>query len=187
MASRGVNKVVLLGYLGQDPEIRWLPGGGCVATLSLATSDTWRDKATGEPREKTEWHRVVIFNKLAEVAGEYLHKGAQVYIEGALQTRKWQDKSGQDRYTTEIIVNTGGTMQMLGARPSGSPAQPIRGEQGKPQQAGPRGTEPGPSGTVPTPSGTSAGAPIDYADDIPFIGYGYGLSRGGCLCAGLRL
>lgn len=110
MASRGVNKVILLGHLGQDPEVRWLPKGGCVATLSLATSDTWRDKSTGEPGEKTEWHRVVIFNKLAEVAGEYLHRGAQVYIEGALQTRKWQDQSGKERYSTEVIVNTGGTM-----------------------------------------------------------------------------
>ncbi|ATF94570.1 Helix-destabilizing protein [Cedecea neteri] len=182
MTSRGVNKVLLLGYLGQDPEVRGLPGGGCVATLSLATSDTWRDKATGEQREKTEWHRVVIFNKLAEVAGEYLRKGAQVYIEGALQTRKWQDKSGQDRYTTEIIVNTGGTMQMLGGRPAGSPAQPTRGEQGKPQQAGLLGSGPVTSGTVSTPSGISAGAPMDFDDDIPFMGFGYGMAQSAVYC-----
>jgi single-strand DNA-binding protein len=184
MASRGINKVILLGHLGQDPEVRWLPKGGCVATLSLATSDTWRDKATGEPREKTEWHRVVIFNKLAEVAGEYLRKGAQVYIEGVLQTRKWQDQSGQERYSTEVIVNTGGTMQMLGTRPSGSPAQPIRGEQGKPQQADPHGSGPGTSGTVPAPSGSGAGAPVDFDDDIPFSGLGYGPSRGAVYALG---
>ncbi|SMG55329.1 single-stranded DNA-binding protein [Cedecea sp. NFIX57] len=183
MASRGVNKVVLLGYLGQDPEVRWLPGGSCVATLSLATSDTWRDKATGEPREKTEWHRVVIFNKLAEVAGEYLRKGAQVYIEGALQTRKWQDKSGQDRFTTEIIVNTGGTMQMLGGRPSSSaaPPQPANGEKGNSQQPQP-GSRQNSSGTASAPSG--AGAPMDFDDDIPFIGLGYGLSRGAVYALG---
>lgn len=119
MASRGVNKVILLGHLGQDPEVRWLPKGNCVATLSLATSRTWQDKATGEPREKTEWHRVVIFNKLAEIASQHLRKGAQVYIEGALQTRKWQDAFGQYRYATEVIINTSGTMQMLGARQQG--------------------------------------------------------------------
>lgn len=95
MASRGVNKVILIGNLGQDPEIRYMPNGGAVANLSLATSETWRDKQTNEMREKTEWHRVVIFGKLAEIAGEYLKKGSQVYIEGSLQTRKWQDQSGQ--------------------------------------------------------------------------------------------
>lgn len=114
MASRGVNKVILIGNLGQDPEIRYMPNGGAVANLSLATSETWRDKQTNEMREKTEWHRVVIFGKLAEIAGEYLKKGSQVYIEGSLQTRKWQDQSGQDRYSTEIVVNIGGSMQMLG-------------------------------------------------------------------------
>lgn len=116
MASRGVNKVILIGNLGQDPEIRYMPNGGAVANLSLATSETWRDKQTNEMREKTEWHRVVIFGKLAEIAGEYLKKGSQVYIEGSLQTRKWQDQSGQDRYSTEIVVNIGGSMQMLGAK-----------------------------------------------------------------------
>ncbi|UYV42347.1 single-stranded DNA-binding protein [Providencia rettgeri] len=114
MASKGVNKVILIGHLGQDPEIRYMPNGGAVASLTLATSESWRDKQSGEMREKTEWHRVVIFGKLAEVAGEYLKKGSQVYIEGSLQTRKWQDQSGQDRYTTEVVVNVGGSMQMLG-------------------------------------------------------------------------
>ena len=119
MASRGVNKVILVGNLGQDPEVRYMPNGGAVANITLATSESWRDKATGEQKEKTEWHRVVLFGKLAEVAGEYLRKGSQVYIEGSLQTRKWQDQSGQDRYTTEIVVNVGGTMQMLGGRQGG--------------------------------------------------------------------
>lgn len=133
MASRGVNKVILIGHLGQDPEIRYMPAGGAVANLTLATSGTWRDKQSGEMREKTEWHRVVIFGKLAEVAGEYLKKGSQVYIEGSLQTRKWQDQSGQDRYTTEVVVNIGGSMQMLGGN-SGNQAgsqQPAR----QPQQS----------------------------------------------------
>ena len=111
MASRGVNKVILVGNLGQDPEVRYMPNGGAVATLYLATSESWKDKATGEPKEKTEWHRVVLFGKRAEIAGEYLHKGAQVYIEGALQTRKWTDQAGVEKYTTEIVVNVSGTLQ----------------------------------------------------------------------------
>lgn len=116
MASRGVNKVILVGNLGQDPEVRYMPNGGAVANITLATSESWRDKATGEMKEQTEWHRVVLFGKLAEVASEYLRKGSQVYIEGQLRTRKWTDQSGQDRYTTEVVVNVGGTMQMLGGR-----------------------------------------------------------------------
>ena len=112
MASRGVNKVILVGNLGQDPEVRYMPNGGAVANITLATSESWRDKATGEMKEQTEWHRVVLFGKLAEVASEYLRKGSQVYIEGQLRTRKWTDQSGQDRYTTEVVVNVGGTMQM---------------------------------------------------------------------------
>ncbi|MEZ8292306.1 single-stranded DNA-binding protein [Vibrio splendidus] len=127
MASRGVNKVILVGNLGNDPEIRYMPNGGAVANITIATSETWRDKATGEQREKTEWHRVALFGKLAEVAGEYLRKGSQVYIEGQLQTRKWQDQSGQDRYTTEVVVQGfNGVMQMLGGRAQG---QGSRGQQ----------------------------------------------------------
>ena len=113
MASRGVNKVILVGNLGQDPEVRYMPNGGAVANITLATSESWRDKQTGEQKEKTEWHSVVLFGKLAEVAGEYLRKGSQVYIEGALQTRKWQDQSGQERYTTEVVVNVGGKAAVL--------------------------------------------------------------------------
>lgn len=163
MASRGVNKVILVGHLGQDPEVRWMPNGGAVATLSLATSDTWKDKQTGEQREHTEWHRVVLFGKLAEVAGEYLRKGSQVYIEGSLRTRKWQDQGGQDRYTTEVVVNVSGTMQMLGGRPPGQGSQPA-GAQGQPQQ--PQG---GPqySGGGKPPSQASE-PPMDFEDDIPF-------------------
>ncbi|AEO08313.1 single-stranded DNA-binding protein [Buchnera aphidicola] len=116
MASRGINKVILIGHLGQDPEVRYMPNGNAVVNMTLATSENWKDKNTGEHKEKTEWHRIVLFGKLAEIAGEYLRKGSQVYIEGALQTRKWQDQNGIERYTTEIIVNIGGTMQMLGSR-----------------------------------------------------------------------
>ena len=114
--AQGVNRVILVGHLGQDPEVRYMPNGNAVANISVATSETWKDKQTGESKDKTEWHRVVIFGRLAEIAGEYLKKGSQVYIEGQLQTRKWQDQSGIDHYTTEIVVNTGGTMQMLGSR-----------------------------------------------------------------------
>lgn len=116
MAQRGVNKVILIGTLGQDPEIRYIPNGGAVGRLSIATNESWRDKQTGQQKEQTEWHRVVLFGKLAEIASEYLRKGSQVYIEGKLKTRKWTDDAGVERYTTEIIVNQGGTMQMIGAR-----------------------------------------------------------------------
>ena len=116
MANRGINKVILVGNLGQDPEIRYMPNGNAVANISVATSETWKDKQTGESKDKTEWHKVVILGKLAEIAGEYLKKGSQVYIEGQLQTRKWQDQSGIDHYTTEIVVNIGGALQMLGSR-----------------------------------------------------------------------
>jgi single-strand DNA-binding protein len=111
--ARGVNKVILIGNLGRDPEVRYSPNGGAIANITLATSETWKDKNTGEQVEKTEWHRVVFFRRLAEIAGEYLKKGSKVYIEGKLQTRKWQDKDGNDRYTTEIVANE---MQMLDSR-----------------------------------------------------------------------
>lgn len=122
MAARGVNKVILVGNLGADPEIRFAANGQGIASINIATSDSWQDKMTGEMREKTEWHRVVIFGKLAEIAGQYLKKGSQVYIEGQLQTRKWQDQSGAERYTTEVVVNQiGGVMQMLGGRNAAQP------------------------------------------------------------------
>lgn len=147
MASRGVNKVILVGSLGQDPEVRYTNGGSAIANLSLATSEEWKDKQTGEKKQKTEWHRVVIFGKTAEIAGEYLRKGSQVYIEGALQTRKWTDKNGVDKYTTEIVVNPiGGVMQMLGGKSDGVQ------QQNKPQQAAMNNNQP----------------PMDFDDDIPF-------------------
>lgn len=117
MAQRGVNKVTILGNLGQDPEVRFMPSGDAVANLTLATSETWKDKQTGEQKEKTEWHRVVIFGKLAEIAGEFLKKGSKIYIEGKLQTRKWQNQQGVDQYTTEIVLQGyEGVMQMLDSR-----------------------------------------------------------------------
>lgn len=111
--ARGVNKCILIGNLGGDPETRYLPNGNAVANLTLATSDSWKDKSTGEKKERTEWHRVCVFGKLAEIVGKYLHKGSKVYVEGRLQTRKWQDKTGSDKYTTEVVVDIGGTMQFL--------------------------------------------------------------------------
>jgi single-strand DNA-binding protein len=115
--ARGVNKVILIGTLGTDPEVRFMPNGNAVANISLATNESWKDKNTGQMQEKTEWHRVVVFGKLAEVAGEYLRKGSQVYFEGKLQTRKWQDQAtGQDKFTTEVVIDFGGQMQMLGGR-----------------------------------------------------------------------
>ncbi|MDV7210627.1 single-stranded DNA-binding protein [Azotobacter beijerinckii] len=114
--ARGVNKVILIGNVGGDPETRYLPNGNAVTNITLATTDAWKDKQTGQQQERTEWHRVVFFGKLAEIAGEYLRKGSQCYVEGRLQTRKWQGQDGQDRYTTEIVVDMNGTLQLLGGR-----------------------------------------------------------------------
>ncbi|MBK0034060.1 single-stranded DNA-binding protein SSB1 [Erwinia sp. S43] len=178
MASRGVNKVILVGNLGQDPEVRYMPNGGAVANITLATSESWRDKQTGETKEKTEWHRVVLFGKLAEVAGEYLRKGSQVYIEGSLQTRKWTDQAGVEKYTTEVVVNVGGTMQMLGGRAQGGGAPAGGGQNnnngwGQPQQ--PQGGNQfsgGAQSRPQQPQQNSAPAnnepPMDFDDDIPF-------------------
>jgi single-strand DNA-binding protein len=180
MASRGVNKVILVGNLGQDPEVRYMPSGGAVANITLATSESWRDKTTGETKEQTEWHRVVLFGKLAEIAGEYLRKGSQVYIEGSLRTRKWTDQSGQERYTTEINVpQIGGVMQMLGGRQGGGvPAG--GGQQGGGQQGGwgqpqqPQGGNQFSGGAQSRPQQPSSAPaqsnepPMDFDDDIPF-------------------
>lgn len=137
MASRGVNKVILVGNLGQDPEVRYMPNGNAVANITVATSESWKDNQ-GQQQERTEWHRVVMFGKLAEIAGEYLRKGSQVYLEGKLQTRKWKDQSGQDRYTTEVVVDQGGSMQMLGGRNQGQgQGAPMGGQsQGGQSQGG---------------------------------------------------
>lgn len=152
--ARGINKVILVGNLGSDPEVRYSANGAAIANVSLATTDSWSDKQTGEKQERTEWHRVVFFNRLAEIAGEYLKKGSQVYIEGRLQTRKWQDKDGQDRYTTEIVA---GEMQMLGGRPDGAAA---------PRQDGGFRNKPRPAQTG---SAVAEEAPPDFNDDdIPF-------------------
>ena len=155
MASRGVNKVILVGNLGKDPEIRYMPSGGAVANITVATSETWKDKNSGEQKEQTEWHRVVFFNRLAEVVGEYLKKGSKIYVEGSLQTRKWQDQSGQDRYTTEI---KGSTMQMLDSRGGGSAEfSPASQSQSQSQ----------PSNFSSAPAQPTA--PMDdFDDDIPF-------------------
>ncbi len=147
--ARGINKAILIGNLGADPEIRHTQGGNAVANLSLATSETWRDKSTGETRENTEWHRVVMFGRLGEIAGEYLKKGSKVYIEGRLQTRKWQDRDGNDRYTTEIVGNE---MQMLDSRGGGD----AGGFDQRPQQSAPPQQAP------------AQGAPAGLEDDIPF-------------------
>lgn len=180
MASRGVNKVILVGNLGQDPEVRYMPNGGAVANITLATSESWRDKQTGENKEITEWHRVVLFGKLAEVAGEYLRKGSQVYIEGQLRTRKWQDQGGQERYTTEVVVNVGGTMQMLGGRQQGGNAgagaqgggnnngwgQPQQPQSNNNQFSG--GAQSRPQQPQSAPASNNNEPPMDFDDDIPF-------------------
>jgi len=160
MASRGVNKVILVGNLGADPETRFMPSGGAVTNVSLATSESWKDKQTGQPQERTEWHRVVFFNRLAEIAGEYLRKGSKVYVEGSLRTRKWQDQSGQDRWTTEIVGNE---MQMLDSRNAMGGGPP--GDGGFDQ----RGAAPVAGQRQPA-AAAAAAAPAQepYDDDIPF-------------------
>lgn len=168
MASRGVNKVILVGNLGNDPEIRFMPNGGAVANITLATSESWRDKSTGETKEKTEWHRVVIFGKLAEIAGEYLKKGSQVYVEGQLQTRKWTDQAGVEKYTTEVVVNIGGTLQMLGGRASGSDSNGGNGGGGSSRQSQPQQPQGRNQGAGNNKQNQSANPPMDFDDDIPF-------------------
>ena len=148
MAS--VNKVILIGNLGRDPETRYMPDGAAITNVSLATTFVWNDKQSGEKKEETEWHRIVFRGRLAEVAGEYLKKGSQVYVEGRLRTRKWQDKEGQDRYTTEVVADT---MKMLGSRPGG----------GEPREAAEPKAE-----AKPAPAKKPAGKFDDLEDDIPF-------------------
>jgi len=158
--ARGINKVILLGNLGNDPETKYMPSGGAVTNISIATSTSWKDKQTGEQKEKTEWHRVVFFNRLAEIAGEYLRKGSQVYVEGRLQTRKWQDaNSGQDKYMTEIVANE---MQMLGSRGGAG--------MGGGQSAAPSfGGDDGYSASKPAASSNKPAPDFDsFDDDIPF-------------------
>ena len=161
MAQRGINKVILIGNLGNDPEVRYMPSGSAVANVSLATSETWKDKQTGQQQERTEWHRLVFFGKLAEIVNQYLRKGSKIYVEGRLQTRKWQDQGGQDRYTTEIVVDQGGTMQMLDGRGDagmGGGAAPGRSQPQQPMSESPR-----PASAPQAPMGMD-----DFDDDIPF-------------------
>lgn len=132
--ARGINKVILIGNVGKDPETRYMPSGGAVTNITLATSESWKDKNTGEKVEKTEWHRIVFFNKLGEIAGEYLKKGSKVYVEGSLRTRKWQGEDGQDRYTTEIVGNV---MQMLDSRANAAPGSPQSQQSQRQPQAAP--------------------------------------------------
>ncbi|MEZ5555369.1 single-stranded DNA-binding protein [Haliea sp.] len=167
MASRGVNKVILVGNLGADPEVRYMPSGGAVTNVNLATSESWKDKQTGQPQERTEWHRVVFFNRLAEIAGEYLKKGSKVYVEGSLRTRKWQAQDGQDRYTTEIVASE---MQMLDSRPGGGQMGGDNyGRDEYNQSAAPQQQAPAASGGARAPaSNTPPGDFDDFDDDIPF-------------------
>lgn len=153
--ARGVNKVILVGNCGQDPETRFSNAGAAITNISIATSETWKDKQTGQAQERTEWHRVVFFNRLAEIAGEYLKKGSKVYVEGSLRTRKWQDKSGQDRYTTEIVANE---MQMLDSRGGGGGGEQFAGQQH---------SNPASNAPQAAPQAAPAGAD-DWDDDIPF-------------------
>jgi single-strand DNA-binding protein len=151
--ARGINKVILIGHLGADPETRAMPSGMTVANLRLATSENWKDKQSGEQQERTEWHNVALFGRLGEIAGEYLRKGSQVYIEGRLRTRKWQDKSGVDRYTTEIVAND---MQMIGGRGGGGGGQAASAPGGGESRERPPAAEP------------AGAATEDFDDDIPF-------------------
>ena len=165
--ARGVNKVILIGNLGNDPETRYTPNGNAVTNLSVATDESYKDRQSGQLVPRTEWHRVVMFGKVAEIAGQYLRKGSKVYIEGRLQTRKWQGQDGQDRYTTEIVVDINGQMQMLDSRGGDSapgPAQAQRPQQGNQASAG---NDQQGGGYAPQPTGMPE--PVDdFDDDIPF-------------------
>jgi single-strand DNA-binding protein len=154
--ARGVNKVILVGNLGKDPETRYMPSGSAVTNLTLATSESWKDKQTGDQQERTEWHKIAMFGRLAEIAAEYLRKGSQVYIEGKLRTRKWQDKEGKDRWTTEIVADE---MQMLGSKGGGGASAGASADRGAASSDGP------PSRAAVNDSGSPPG---DFDDDIPF-------------------
>jgi single-strand DNA-binding protein len=166
--AKGINKVILIGNLGAAPEVRYMPSGGAVATLSVATSESWKDKQTGERQDRTEWHRVAVFNRLAEIARDYLKKGSKIYVEGSLRTRKWQDKaSGQDRYTTEIIAND---IQMLDGKTGGDQSVPPEYEAFSQQSSDNNGSG---DFAQENAASTNAGASShkdnkDFDDDIPF-------------------
>jgi len=155
--ARGVNKAIIVGNVGQDPEVRYMPSGSAVAEVSVATTEQWKDKNNGEKQERTEWHRITFFGRLAEIVGEYIRKGSQIYVEGSIRTEKWQDKQGNDRYTTKIIANE---MQMLGGRTGGSTG--FNQDMPQQQQRPPQQQAPAAAPTAP------AGASADFDDDIPF-------------------
>ena len=162
--ARGVNKVILLGNLGADPETRYTASGSAVTNIRMATTDSWRDKQSGERQERTEWHRVVFFGRLAEIAAEYLRKGSQCYVEGQIRTNKWQGQDGQDRYSTEIVASD---MQMLGSRGSGGGGTPpSRRREEDSGSAWPGGGQQ--RGSAPPAPASSSGPPDDFDDDIPF-------------------
>ena len=168
--ARGINKVILVGNLGADPETRYTASGSAITNIRIATSESWRDKQTGENQERTEWHRVVFFNRLAEIAGEYLRKGSQVYVEGSLRTRKWQDQSGQDRYSTEIVASE---MQMLGSRGGEMGARPQQQSSGfrdtPPQQQAPQQQQQPGGGGQPAAQQQAPAVEDNFTDDdIPF-------------------
>ena len=160
--ARGINKAILIGNLGNDPDIRYTASGTAIANISLATAESWRDKNSGEQQERTEWHRIVFFGRLAEIVGEYLRKGSQIYVEGRIQTRKWQDKEGNDRYSTEVVANE---MQMLGGRGGGAGAGAPMNTDNQARAPEARKTAPPPD----KPAARSGAAPADdFDDDIPF-------------------
>jgi single-strand DNA-binding protein len=164
----GVNKVILIGNLGADPEVRYMPSGDAVANVRIATSDTWKDRNTGERQERTEWHNVVFFGKVAEIVKQYVHKGSKIYVEGKLRTRKWQGQDGQDRYTTEVVVDMNGTMQMLDSRSGGGGGGSSVAFDDEPSYQSSRGGgRPQSSSPAPSSGGSSQGA-ADFDDDIPF-------------------
>ena len=164
--ARGVNKVMLIGNLGADPEVRYTAGGAAVANVTLATAESWRDKESGEQQERTEWHKIVFFSRLAEIVGEYLKKGSQVYVEGRLQTRKWQDRDGNDRYTTEIVANE---MQMLGSRGGGGSSSGGPSSGGFSNEGQSDGARSSSSANTNQSSSPQQEPPMDdFDDDIPF-------------------
>ena len=165
MATRGVNKVILVGNLGNDPEVRYSQAGAAITNISVATSESWKDKQTGQPQERTEWHRVVFFNRLAEIAGEYLRKGSKVYLEGSLRTRKWQDKEGQDKYTTEVVA---AEMQMLDSRGDGQKPESVYKPEGVYSDVQQEQSPPAQRAPATAPPPAPAGNVDNFDDDIPF-------------------
>lgn len=168
--ARGINKVMIMGNLGADPEVRYMPSGGAVANLRVATTESWKDRQTGEKQERTEWHRIVLYNRLGEIAGQYLKKGSRVYVEGSIRTNKWQDQNGNDRYTTEIIANN---MQMIDSKGSSGGGASFEDDGSEQSSGSYSGASSGGSNPQSQNKGSSSKAPAttadeDFDDDIPF-------------------